>query len=419
MRIELIHPPHPMASEDRLDAPLGLLYVAANLEAHGHNVVVNDLSGMSEWNIGFADLYGITSYAPTMHISEKIARLCRSKNSKSIIVTGGAHPTAVPETISDAFDSVVIGEGEDAILKIIDDYPTPKRFYRCPLNSNLDEYPDAAYHLIDPSSYKRTFGGELSLTILTSRGCPYRCAFCGLDQSHRTVKYRSPRRVVDEIIRIKNRHGITKFNFQDDAFTINKKRLRELLGLLKPLNIGFRVHGRVGCDSRDDYFALKDAGCEVVAWGIESGSQKILDRMNKNVTVQENEMAIQWAREAGLTSRAFFVIGFPGETEETIEETKWFIERTDPDQFFVSNFVPFPGTDVWNHPDKYGVLDINRDFSNYYQIDKTGFGSRNIVDSAISNRRFFEIEREFRSWMNNRKMRGYTPDEARLFRGKI
>jgi anaerobic magnesium-protoporphyrin IX monomethyl ester cyclase len=420
LNIELIHPPHPQSIEDRLDAPLGLLYIASNLEKEGYSVKVNDLSGIAEkdWKIGKADIYGTTIYAPTVNLSEKIARICKETNPYSKIVAGGAHPTAVPTQMSNLFDIICIGEGEEAFIDIAKDYPNNKRFYKKDLERNLDIYPHPAYHLIDPFSYKRKFEGEQAITILTSRGCPYRCAFCGLAEQHKTMKYRSPENVVEEIKFIQNRYNINKFNFQDDTFTVNKRRLHKMLDMFKPLKIGFRAHGRSGLDTPVDYQKLKEAGCNVVAWGIESGSQKILDLMNKDTTVKQNEEVIKWAKEAGLTTRAFFVIGFPGEDKYTLEETKEFIERSNPDQYFVSNFVPYPGTDVWNNPKKYGVTKIYTDFEKYYQIDDNGFGSRNIEVTNLSNEEFKELEMEFRGWINHRQQRGSIQEYEEKIREK-
>ena len=409
LTIELIHPPHPNSTEDRLDAPLGLLYIASSLEKDGYSVRVNDLSGIhdeSSWNIGKADIYGTTIYAPTMNISEKIARRCQEKNPLSKIVAGGAHPTAVPKEISNLFDIVGIGDGEEIMLEIARDYPNNKRFYKKDLEKNLDIYPNPSYHLIDPFSYKRKFEGEQAITILTSRGCPYRCAFCGLSEQHKIMRYRSPENVIEEIQSIQKKYGINKFNFQDDTFTVDKKRLHKLFDAFKNLGIGFRMHGRSGLDTPEDYRMAKEAGCDVIAWGIESGSQKMLDRMNKKTTVKKNEDVIKWAKENGLTTRAFFVIGFPGEDKYTLEETKEFIERANPDQYFVSNFVPYPGTDVWNNPEKYGVTKIYTDFENYYQVDKDGFGSRNIETNNLSSDEFRGLEIDFREWINKRQQRG-------------
>jgi anaerobic magnesium-protoporphyrin IX monomethyl ester cyclase len=408
LEIELIHPPHPTSIEDKLDAPLGLLYIAANLEREEYTVRVNDLSGIPEkdWKIGKADIYGTTVYAPTLAISEKIAKLCKEKNPYAKVVAGGAHPTAIPSEMSSVFDIIGIGEGEEIMVDIAKEYPNNKRFYKKNLDSDLDKYPNPSYNLVDVHSYKRTLGGETALTILTSRGCPYRCSFCGLPEHHKKLKTRSPENVAKEIEFLQKEYGINKFIFQDDIFTVNKKRLYTFLDLIKPLNIGFKVHGRSGTDRYEDYVRLKEAGCETIAWGIETGSQKMLDLMNKKTTVKKNEQVIEWAKKAGLTSRAFFVLGHPGESKETIEETKAFIERTNLDQFFVSNFVPYPDTDIWNNPEKYGVTKIDKNFENYYQVDESGFGSRNIETNDLSREEFIELEKDFRGWLKKREQRG-------------
>ena len=412
LEIELIHPPHLHSTEDRLDAPLGLLYIAANLEKNGYSVKINDLSGIPEkdWKIGKADIYGTTVYAPTIDISEKIANICKTINPYSKVIAGGAHPTAIPNQMSSLFDIVNIGDGEETIIEIMENYPNNKRFYKKDLERNLDIYPNPAYHLIDPFSYKRKFNGEQAITILTSRGCPFRCSFCGLPEQHKTMRYRTPENVIEEIKSIQKKYDINKFNFQDDTFTVNKSRLHKMLELFEPLDIGFRAHGRSGLDTPEDYIKLAKAGCDVVAWGIESGSQKLLNLMNKQTTVKNNEDVIKWAKDAGLTTRAFFIIGFPGEDKKTMEETKEFIERANPDQYFVSNFVPYPGTDVWNNPEKYGITKIYTDFEKYYQVDDTGFGSRNINTKNLSNNEFIELEKNFREWINKRTQKGFIQD---------
>ena len=179
-----------------------------------------------------------------------------------------------------------------------------------------------------------------------------------------------------------------------------------MLDLFKPLDIGFRCHGRSSLDQKEDYIKLKEAGCDMLSWGIESGSQKMLNLMNKQTTIEENENVIRWAKEVGITARAFFIIGFPGETKETIEKTKRFIEKTNPDQYFVSNFVPYPDTDVWNYPDKYGVTKMYKDFNNYFQVDKTGCGSINIETKDLTKLEFRLLEKDFREWIGKRKMKG-------------
>lgn len=420
MKIELIHPPDFAAMEDRLDAPLGLLYIAAELQHYGYTVRINDLSGIpeSKWKVEYADIYGITMYVPSIPTCEKIACLCRKVNSSCKIVVGGAHPTSAPQSIGKEFDIVVIGEGELAFLKILQDYPNNKKYYEIPLERDLDLYPNPAYNLVDLNSYKRIIDGKKSVSTLASRGCPYRCAFCGLSKCHQVVKYRSPEQVASEIKELKEEKGIEAFNFQDDTFTLNKKRLYKFLDLLKPLNIKFRCHGRAGNDKKEDYIRLKEAGCSVIGWGIESGSQHILDKMNKKVTVEENIKVIQWAKELGITSRTFFIFGFPGENKETLKETKAFIERADPDQYFISNFVPYPSTDVWKYPKKYGIIKLSKDFSQYYQVDKSGFGGMSIETEWLKDRQFRELERDFREWIAKRKRRGQLQEYEKMLEAK-
>lgn len=415
MRIQLIHPPHPEAIEDRLDAPLGLLYVASSARAAGHRVHLSDLAGKPRdaWDIVDADVYGITVYGPTVDISAELARMCKRRNPEAKVIAGGAHPTGLVNSgvplegyIPAEFDAVVVGEGEMAILDVARDYPNLKPVYNRPLEKDLDSYPNPDYSMVDPFSYKRTIAERQSISMLTSRGCPYRCSFCGLPAHHRKVKYRSPEAVVAEVKGIIDRYGIRSFNFQDDTFLVHKRRVKELLDLLKPLKISFRCHGRAGLDTQDDYHRLKEAGCELIAWGIESGSQKLLELMNKDVTVEQNEAVIGWAKNAGILDRAFFIIGFPGETWETIEETKRFIERADPSQFIASTFQPYPGTDVWTNPEKYGVTRIERDFANFVQIDESGSGKCNVETRWLDRHEFVRLEQHFRGWLAARGRKG-------------
>lgn len=419
MRIQLIHPPHPMATDDKMDAPLGLLYVASSLKEHDYGVTVTDLCGLKtedKWReqIIEADIYGLTSYVCTMDISVEIARICKEINPKAKIIGGGANLTGLYESgdygrwlIPDIYDSVVIGSGELAILDLIKDYPNLKPYYEHPLEVNLDLYPNPDYDMVNIQSYHRTISEEQSISILTSRGCPFNCAFCGLPSQCRMVRYRSPKAVAVEIKRIIEDYGIRAFNFQDDTFMVNKKRVYELLELIAPMDIKFRVLGRAGLDTKEDYVRLKDAGCEAVAWGIESGSQEILDRMNKKVAVKQNRQAIEWAQDIGILDRVFVIIGFPGETRETIEETKQFIEDVNPSQYLASTFQPYPGTAIWENPFKYGVTKIYTDFSKYVQINGDGLGSDCNIDTIwMTKKELEQAQLEFRQWLSTRHRRG-------------
>lgn len=393
------------------DAPLGLLNIASYIRSmqfrYGDlDVRINDLSGkeLDECLIGESDIYGITTYVTSLDISGKIASICKSKNPNSIVVIGGAHPSSVPRSC-DFSDIVVIGEGEIAMNKIVEWFRlNPKSTIQKIIKGEqapINIFP--AYDLIDTNSYNRRINGLKSLPYASSRGCCYNCNFCGLSGMHHLNKLRfyDPEVVSGHLRIMRDRFSVGGFTIQDDMFTLNRDRLFKLLDLIKSLSINFRCHGRAGYDTEEVYKKLAESGCVQVAWGIESGSQSMLDRMNKEVTIKENSEVIRWAKKYGITSRAFFIIGFPGETKETLQMTKNFIEESEPDQIFVSSFVPYPGTDVYENPKKYGIIKLDKDFSQYYQVNKSGFGGLIIDTEWLSREELRELEVDFRMWVKD------------------
>lgn len=748
--------------DDRLDSPLGLMLIASYLrKLNPHiEIAINDLSGIPErdWEIKEANIYGITVYAPSFFVSKQIISECRKINPGAKIVVGGAHPTALPGQFDDLADYVVIGEGEEALCKIVSGYD--KKIVK--EKTLFDAFP--AYDLVDLDTYHRTIAGKPSIPYITTRGCPYICAYCGLHYIHNLSGMRSlPLNTVIEDLHVLKETGIEAINFQDDIFTLKKERLFEILSTIKKLGLVFRCYsddtevytkrgwllfkdvknedlilsvdpetrnlewsnirrkikipykgemlyfsnkkhsfdllvtpdhpffvyerikkdgkrilrpffkdsylflntdssfylssewegksnitvvnlnipielfaefmgyylsegcvtrcngkdrisisqfnptnldkmyscckkldiksrkyksgiviqgndnlieylrkfgksyqkyipdeikesskeiieifldayilgdgsvryrrghvekristssmqmasdlgeliiksgksvsyeksipkekighiiykngskanihrnydnfrisintsryrffskmkikrifydgyvydleieknhtllirrngrvswqrncmGRAGLDTEEVYERLADSGCAQISWGIESGSQYLLDRMNKKVLVQDNLDVIRWAKKYGINSRAFFIFGFPGETRETIQQTKDFIDKADPDQFFVSNFCPYPGTPIWRDPKKFGITKISSDFSQFYQVGKDGTGGVTIETEWIKMDEFRELELEFREWIRRREMRGMLQDyEEKLYSNK-
>jgi anaerobic magnesium-protoporphyrin IX monomethyl ester cyclase len=232
----------------------------------------------------------------------------------------------------------------------------------------LDSLPFPARHLLDLSSYHREVEGKKVTSVITSRGCPYTCNFCCKDVHGTKVRLRGVDDVINEIKEIKKNYGFESFIFYDDIFTLYRKRLSNLCDQLKDLNITFRCNGRAGINTFEDYVKLKEAGCEEIAFGIESGSQKILDKINKRTTVEKNIESIINAKKAGLTTKAFLIVGFPGESQKTVNETKAFMNKANPDKFTVFAFVPLPGCDVWKHPKEYGILKMSDDWDQFFNI---------------------------------------------------
>jgi radical SAM superfamily enzyme YgiQ (UPF0313 family) len=151
---------------------------------------------------------------------------------------------------------------------------------------------------------------------------------------------------------------------------------------------------------------LKEAGCQEIAFGIESGSQYILDRINKRTTVQQNIDTILTAKKAGLLTKAYLVVGFPGETQETIDDTKRFMDEANPDKFTLFQFVPLPGCDVYKYPEKYGVTEMNKDWDQFFNIAGQYEGGSSFRTSELSSERIKYLHDDLLKYLMERGQRG-------------
>jgi anaerobic magnesium-protoporphyrin IX monomethyl ester cyclase len=416
MKVCLIHPPQPNSLDDRLDVPLGLLYIAATLRNDGNDVRVIDLSSHPEnqWEtlIGTADVYGITVYTCAYNIAKKIRDICKEINSECTVVVGGPHPTALPIETKKDFDVVIVGEGEYEIGHVIRWNINQAIIFSKSLPI-LDDIPMPARDLIDLSSYHRKVGEELATSVITSRGCPFDCSFCGSKEMFGKVRLHSIERVVTELKSLVD-IGYKNIIFYDDVFTLFRKRLYPLLDEIKKLNITFRCNGRAGVNTLEDFHRLKEAGCHTIAFGIETGSQKLLNKINKKVTVQQNIDTIQNAKKAGIITKAYMIIGLPGENKETIEETKKFLDEADPDIYTLFTFVPLPGCDIWAHPDKYGVKIISQNWDDYYVIAGQNDGGITISTDTYTPDELIEMKTDLLKYLKSRPWRGTIENYEKL-----
>lgn len=217
------------------------------------------------------------------------------------------------------------------------------------LNKDLDSLPFPARHLLRNNIYRSPETGNPIAVIHGNRGCPAKCVFCPAGVlTDFSVRYRTPENIVQEIRECVEEHGIREFLFHGDTFTMNKKWMIELCGLIK--DSGLDIHW--GCNSRVDTIdderavAMKAAGCWVVAFGIETGDAEMLEHMKKNATLDQAREAVACVKRNGLRVHTFFVIGLPWETEETLENTWQFIQEIDPDFFDFNIATPLPGTEL-------------------------------------------------------------------------
>ena len=419
MLIDLIRVPDPTCIDDLLDEPLGLMYLAASLREKKYDIRITNLAGHSleSWRgeIKESDLYGIQLYTPTFKIGVDVARFIKSSFPGRPVICGGAHPSALPESEDlKIFDNIAVGEGEISIVNIADAYRDNKkipRIIRSDFIRDLDSLPLPAWDMVDMMKFHRKVDGERCFGIIGSRGCSFRCAFCDQAIMGNKVRFRSIGNIIYEIKEIINRYGVRHFEFFDDMFTVRKSRLIEFKEKTKALNIAYRCNGRTDVLEKDIYDLLKESGCKVVCFGIESGSQKILDRMNKKNSIENNYKAIKIAQEAGLTVIGYFMIGFPGETIETINESMEFVKRSDLDQAQFYTFVPLPGCDVYKYPEKYGAEIISHDFSDYYLVTgREGLGGRTIETEFLSADELTSQMKRIRKFLKERGFRGKTQD---------
>jgi radical SAM superfamily enzyme YgiQ (UPF0313 family) len=354
MKIALINPSIPQSLKKE---NLGLAYLAACLENDGHKTRIIDEIAGEDVETGLddfrPDLVGIsfmTMYAPRAYALAK-----RIKAERGIpVVFGGTHPTAMPEEAIEHGDCVIRGEAEWVFPQAITDNRLEGIIEASP-PGDLDALPEPRRDRMAMNVYAAA-GEELcgfnyrTLGVITSRGCPFRCEYCINSQRETQLRFHSADRVVEEIQYLVDRYNIESIAFYDELMATHIDRFREICekfietGLNK-LKWECQVHAR---RIRPDLVPLmKRAGCLQVNIGFESGSQRLLDRMQKDCTVEINEAAARMVREAGIRVRGSFIVGTPGETEEDVRLTEQFIKRAKIDFASVHYLTPYPGTALY------------------------------------------------------------------------
>ncbi|MGA7075425.1 MAG: radical SAM protein [Halobacteriota archaeon] len=356
--------------------PLGICYVAASLQRAGCEVEVLDCTFMkrdvalAQAARAQADVVGIYSMLTMQEESIMFARHLRAETK--LLVAGGPLPSCDPEAFLDDFDVVVIGEGERTMVELVQAHEAGNLFtpiagiaYRDGQNgerksserdenavltparalaANLDDIPFPARELLPNEryiQYGRQKFGHSKTTVMTTRGCPFRCEFCSNAVFGVSYRERSAANVVDEV-ELTLSLGYDYIHFADDVFTFNKERLLEICAEITRRGLSFKWEclGRVDSITPELASAMKTAGCSRVFFGIESGNDDVLRLMNKRITVEQARSAVTAAREAGLNVGAFFIVCYPGETNETVLDTLRFAASLPLD--YLSSTMPYP-----------------------------------------------------------------------------
>jgi radical SAM superfamily enzyme YgiQ (UPF0313 family) len=362
--------------------PINLLCLAAAVRAGGHEPVVWDfeVEPFSERIVRERlkdlkpDLVGITGLTANIKVVGRIFGWVRELCPDAFRVVGGPHGTAIPErTLREfpAIDAVVMGEGERTWAELSDLFAAGKPLAgtlglawrdgdeivvepRRHLIRDLDSLPFPSRDLIDHELYQGASSPGLDATlhrsteIFTTRGCPEPCIFCAAKITFgRTIRFRGAEHVLAEIDECMERWNYRHFTIEDDTFTYRPNRLAEICKGLKDRGISWDCDTRVNVVTREMLLMMADCGCQKVAFGVESGSPRVLELAKKGITVDQIKQAFKWAHQAGMITTAFFMIGsHPSETKDDVKQSVKLMKQIDPDLMAVAIAVPFPGTEL-------------------------------------------------------------------------
>jgi len=360
--------------------PLGIAYIAACLKHEGYTVQLMDCTYLEKKNAikqaiaAKAEVVGIYSMVTLSEDALEFAQVLRSQTK--LLIAGGPLPTCDPLPFLKVFDVVVSGEGEKTILDLLKVYQmgsdlvsVPGIVFRKtlpqnekeqlpsittktrPFEQNLDRVPFPDRDLLPNKEYQehsQKKSGYAITTIMSTRGCPFRCEFCSNVIFGGSYRERSAKNVVEEIEQVL-KLGYDRISFADDVFTLNKKRVLQICAAVQKRNLHFQWEclGRVDSLDRETAVAMKQAGCFRIYFGIESGNQRILDLMRKQITTQQARDAALIAHQAGMEVGAFFIIGYPGDTTDTILETIRFATSLPVDYLGLTLPYPLPGTPLF------------------------------------------------------------------------
>jgi len=363
------------AGHHPLFPPLGLAYMAAVLEQNNFEVKIIDcpVSGIdheklkTELSSFQPTIVGIGCMTPIVESALKSAHTAKEVCPNAKVVMGGPHATfADKQILTDEkdIDLVVRGEGEETILELAKQPPELKKISEIkgitfrhnnqiirspdrPFIQNLDALPLPAYKYVPIEKYRIT--GMKLLPIISSRGCPFQCSFCVASQMFGAkFRARSAKNVLDELQWLKDDYGAEGIAFQDDTLTFDRKRATEICdGMIeRKLNLHWGCGTRADVVTKEVLTKMSKAGCDEICFGVESGCQRIRDSLKKRVTTEQCENAIKWAKEAGIFVTVSVIIGYPGETKDTLQESFNFIEKSEPDDVWLCHATPYLGTEL-------------------------------------------------------------------------
>jgi len=370
LKVLFVYPPTQIKfGKSKLSPPLGVLYLASVVEKAGHDIKVVDMRVKDEKpeevrryvNSFRPDVVGISGITTDYPFCLRMATAFKKFKPGVINIMGGPHVTFTAEEVLEKnkdVDIIVRGEGEDTFIRLLKAFSQASSLnsvegitfrYKGKITStkqrpyidDLDKLPSPARHLVPLKDYEY-------ISIITSRGCPYQCTFCSTrlmwGPRYRT---RSPFKIVDEMQNISERLGFRRITLEDDNFTFDQARAKEICNeiIKRKLDVNWSCSTRVDNFDRDLLCMMKKAGCDEIYLGIESGSQKTLNMVKKDLSVDTIRRGIKILKKEDIEFTASFIIGFPWETEEDIRETLRFATEVNAKRVQFHFPVPYPGTE--------------------------------------------------------------------------
>ena len=426
MKVMFISPPYPkdrifrksMKNLGAILPPLGVAYIAAMLEKDDHEVkIIDGPAWATVFGYDFSDLkndiknfnpdvVGVSASTSQIEHAKKTIALVKSINKDCVVILGGTLISADPKALL-GFPDVdfgVYGEADltfSEILKVVEKKQPVEgmegviwrdngdvKFLKPKVIIDLDQVPMPARHLLKMEIYRPSpanFRRIPATTIMTSRGCPYQCIFCSRPTEGTAFRAHSAERVVDEIEHLVKTYGIRDIQIFDDTFSLIPSRVEKICkGIIeRKLDVWWNCMTRVDKINPELLALMKKAGCYEIGFGIESGSDRILQFIKKATTTDLVRKGVKMTQEAGIDVRGFFMIGFPTETKEEILQTIEFAKELDVDvaQFMVS--TPFPGTEMWEIAKSNGTISDDWNSFTFYAPDKMPFSSDLLSDKEI------------------------------------
>ena len=385
-RICLITPPSPFLLDERVFLHIGILKIAAVLENKNYKVDFIDLSGVNNYlevvqnyiSINSdVEVIGITATTPQIPNAVKVSKAIKKIDSTKKVILGGPHATLMNtaskrekkrglelgnratedvNSLLNVFDVLVCGDGERAIFEalkiangVVDADDRKSSFFLS--SEEFSELPLPARHLVDIDTYKYSIDGFKSVSLIAQLGCPFRCTFCSGRNSPflRVIRQRNSDSVLEEIDHLYKTYGFQGFMFYDDELNVNRgmvEMMNKISDYQEKNGVEFRLRGFVKAElfNEEQAIAMRRAGFRWLLTGFESGDERILKNIKKNATIEDNTRCIETAKKNGLKVKALMSVGHAGESYQSIENTKKWLLKVEPEEFDCTVITTYPGS---------------------------------------------------------------------------